>query len=353
MSITIKCPGCGKAYQLKDNLAGKRVKCKCGQPIVIPPPVAAAESEDSTYGLAGSADLDHRPSLVEEESASRGAGPPVGPQAGGGAAPPPAAEEHFDEPRRPARKRFPAPLMKSLAIAGCLVGLAVGAVVGYLAVASVLKPGFRTPEEAFRAYQEALSKKDWKTQIRVLDRESQAKVVEFAALMTVSIAEPGPAVREVFRKHGVAIPAAGKAAERVVDDVSDTEEEGESSRSQAPPQRPPLAAAVQDKPAFYAELMAALEAEEEKHLPQNPVLKLMAKKAKKEAMKLIATAKLTNVRIESDTAQATMVFAADDEEVETPVLFKRFGGRWFLHMSKPEDFGGSGAGSLLDGIPML
>ena len=50
MSIVIKCPGCGKDYKLRDELGGKRVKCKCGHAMVVPAPAAAEESD--TYDLA-------------------------------------------------------------------------------------------------------------------------------------------------------------------------------------------------------------------------------------------------------------------------------------------------------------
>src|SRR5205807_2643021 len=45
MPVIIKCPNaaCGKAMQLPDNAAGKRVQCpSCKQPFQVPAPVAAA-----------------------------------------------------------------------------------------------------------------------------------------------------------------------------------------------------------------------------------------------------------------------------------------------------------------------
>ena len=43
MAIAIKCPACGRGYKLKDELAGKRVKCQCGQPIIVPRPAEEAK----------------------------------------------------------------------------------------------------------------------------------------------------------------------------------------------------------------------------------------------------------------------------------------------------------------------
>lgn len=36
MSVSFTCPGCGKHYTVRDELAGKRVKCKCGENLHIP-----------------------------------------------------------------------------------------------------------------------------------------------------------------------------------------------------------------------------------------------------------------------------------------------------------------------------
>ncbi|MCA9124470.1 MAG: hypothetical protein H6822_25305 [Planctomycetaceae bacterium] len=45
MPIQFACPGCGKDYNVKDELAGKKAKCKCGAVMPIPDPAAAAVIE--------------------------------------------------------------------------------------------------------------------------------------------------------------------------------------------------------------------------------------------------------------------------------------------------------------------
>ena len=40
MPISLQCPGCGKGYALADELAGKRVKCRCGTVMTVPAPAA-------------------------------------------------------------------------------------------------------------------------------------------------------------------------------------------------------------------------------------------------------------------------------------------------------------------------
>jgi hypothetical protein len=49
MAISLQCDQCGKQYQLGDNLAGKRIKCKqCGQALSVPAAASAATSGSAT-----------------------------------------------------------------------------------------------------------------------------------------------------------------------------------------------------------------------------------------------------------------------------------------------------------------
>lgn len=45
MTISLQCPACGKHHDLRDALAGKRVKCRCGEVITVA--ASAPESPDS------------------------------------------------------------------------------------------------------------------------------------------------------------------------------------------------------------------------------------------------------------------------------------------------------------------
>jgi hypothetical protein len=36
MSISFRCSGCGKDHKVRDEFAGKKVKCKCGQTVQLP-----------------------------------------------------------------------------------------------------------------------------------------------------------------------------------------------------------------------------------------------------------------------------------------------------------------------------
>ena len=44
MSIEVQCPDCGQQYRLRDEMAGKTAKCKCGNPITIPAASASPQS---------------------------------------------------------------------------------------------------------------------------------------------------------------------------------------------------------------------------------------------------------------------------------------------------------------------
>ena len=50
MAIETQCGQCGKRYRVKDELAGRRIKCKqCGAKIVVEDPFAAADDWGSSY----------------------------------------------------------------------------------------------------------------------------------------------------------------------------------------------------------------------------------------------------------------------------------------------------------------
>ena len=51
MPIKFACPSCGKAYNVKDELAGKKAKCRCGAVMPIPVPAVSVPIEnDPLFG---------------------------------------------------------------------------------------------------------------------------------------------------------------------------------------------------------------------------------------------------------------------------------------------------------------
>jgi hypothetical protein len=92
MSISLRCPACGKSYEVRDELAGKQARCRCGAAMKVPAPGPAEDAtawEDEVIRALG-------------PSAPAVPPPPVGqvtnlpPRAGKPAQPPP-------EPTTPAR----------------------------------------------------------------------------------------------------------------------------------------------------------------------------------------------------------------------------------------------------------
>ena len=46
MPITVTCPACGQSFSLRDDLAGRSVRCRCGRPLAIPAAGAASALGD-------------------------------------------------------------------------------------------------------------------------------------------------------------------------------------------------------------------------------------------------------------------------------------------------------------------
>src|SRR4051812_42668045 len=67
----ITCQGCGKRYKWKLELAGRRLKCGCGEAILVPERVAVLEGVyDLFEGEAQEAPPLHRPVDAEEKAGS-------------------------------------------------------------------------------------------------------------------------------------------------------------------------------------------------------------------------------------------------------------------------------------------
>jgi len=46
MAISLECPTCGKAYQLQEDMAGRRAKCPCGEVLRVPAPATPSTVSD-------------------------------------------------------------------------------------------------------------------------------------------------------------------------------------------------------------------------------------------------------------------------------------------------------------------
>lgn len=74
MSASITCPGCGKNYNFKAELAGKKVKCKCGTVMAVPtaPP---PEDEDAIFDLAPDPELEKAKAVKQTTRPAHAEGP--------------------------------------------------------------------------------------------------------------------------------------------------------------------------------------------------------------------------------------------------------------------------------------
>ncbi|MBC7782278.1 MAG: hypothetical protein H7144_00445, partial [Burkholderiales bacterium] len=66
-----KCQSCGKTYAWKMELAGKKVRCKCGTPVLVPKPAVSETADDPSlddlYALSG----DDRPQAAVASNSIR------------------------------------------------------------------------------------------------------------------------------------------------------------------------------------------------------------------------------------------------------------------------------------------
>ncbi len=96
MAITIQCASCGKAYRVKDELAGRKAKCACGASIAIPK-LGAAKSTASTKSKASA-----KPMAPAKPATSSKRSVPAGP-----AVPAKATASFLDEELADATKTCP------------------------------------------------------------------------------------------------------------------------------------------------------------------------------------------------------------------------------------------------------
>ena len=349
MSIVIKCTGCGKAYKVRDDLAGKRVKCKCGQAMVVPTPAPAAESD--AYDLAPMGGSDPS-SLLDEDPPPTAAGPaPTR-----AAVPPPAKKlEPAREPVKKAVKKgggsTPAARLGPVAVMLGLMAVPVVLILGFIWL--VTRPGFGSPEEAFAAHQEALLLRDWDGLIATYTPESQEMFLD-RMLENISFSwgfeKPSPDIEAVLKEYGLeeilpedtskddaekagADSAETTAEEEVEIDYEEYARKAEEAAKERENLRKRLLDSVEDKAALYSDLNDAIEAMVEKSLPENPVLAIRTKKEVEEPRRHLARVELDDLEVDGDSAEGSMTFKplGEDKEITVPVKFKKVGGRWYLH----------------------
>ncbi len=359
MPIVIKCPGCGKAYRLRDELAGKRVKCKCGHGMLVPAAPDGAGSDSYDLAPAGGSD---ESSLLNEglPAAAEGVTPP-GPAKRPSAAEPEApAEAGLGKPDKKTQRDEM--LAKWGPVAG-LVGLTLLPIVVILIVVwLILRPGYGSPADAFAAHQQALLDRKWSKLIGTYTPQSQAMFVD-RMLERISRGVEDKKWRveleAALEKHGIAeilppespsealaeaVEAAADAADQPEEQEIDYEEiarQANQREQEREARRRKLIASVEDKAALYVDLNGAIQAAVEKTLPENPMLAIQTKKPVGEARRYLARLKLdAEPKIDGKTAEGSLTFVPVLEEVEitVPVKFQKIDGRWYIDATGLEHY---------------
>ena len=330
MAISFQCPECGKSYNVGEELAGKRARCKCGQEMLVPEPAPVSDAD------AMSALLDAELPPVDEDAppghvavAGRGAGPL--------------------RPVAAARRKSQSgtgPLLWIGIGAGGLVGLAMLLVVVFLVSGNRKSaevggessgaddqsalPAYASPEEVFQANLKATVEKDWETLIRLWTPKSQENMIGGVAFAAAMLGGDDPKIGELMGKHGIdeslwkgSVPDASKPSDFMQAMQKNMQAMQKKSKT--------LAAAVDDKPAFFAELMKLLEERGEELTRKAELPGMDLAKLQEESEQARQNAKLVDVQIDGDTAQGKQATSLRGKEVKAPVEFRKIDGSWFLH----------------------
>lgn len=326
MAISFQCPECGKSYNVGEELADKKARCKCGEEMMVP------ETALPSDGDPMSALLDAELPPVGEEPAP---GKAMAERPGAGPL----------QPAMPGRRKSQSGngLLLWIGIgAGALVGMAALLVVVFLLSrpkqptevakkpaevagepAPSASPEFASPEDVFKANLKATAEKDWAEVIRLWTPESQDMMVGGMAAMAVRMGGDDPSIGELMGKHGIdeslwkgSSPDASRPRDRM---------QAMRKKSKA------LGAAVDDKPAFYGELRKLMEKRGEELTSKLKFPGVDVAKLKEELEQAQTIAKLVDVQIDGDTARGKRVSSFVGKEVKMSVEFRKIDGSWLLH----------------------
>ena len=296
MAIFMDCPQCGRKYKLGDESAGRRARCQCGQSLSVPDPAPEAAT-DPLAGLLGKS----LPQVGEETSG-----------------------ESATRPGPAGSRRLTAVVV--LALVALLAATAVYVTQkpaqrdgqGSRAEGPAVAAGFATPEDAFDAYKKATIAKDWAAQVRACTPDAQANMAAGAALLAVAGAKADPKLAGILEKHGLdesfwkdVSPASGTAGLRqLVDRFQET---------------------IADKAAFYTDVMTEMEdlgAEAPKDAPEGVAAGLYQARAL--LGQAMAAARLVDVEIRGDVAEAKQALSFMGKTIHLPVRFRRIDEGWLI-----------------------
>jgi hypothetical protein len=330
MAIPIVCPKCGKVRQVPDDLAGKRVKCKCGEVFRVRSAVPPPPPELSSSSPSSQLDALLNEALPPAEDGLS----PLGGQAGplpGGLGPPPLAFGGR-------KSKSNTPLLVGL-IGGAVVLVVLGLIVllssgggssGTVADAAVVQ-GAATPEEAFEVLTKSQMEKNWRANFAIHTPESQTRLVggaAFLSAMSSQVSGSQDRALAVLRKYGVDPEALKPPTTLPLGDMQAFVKQMEQKQLA-------VAATVRDKAGFFAEAMAITDEAGSQAMEKVPGMTADVRgkiaEAKEQARLSLSTAKLSDVRIDGDKAQGTKTMTSSGRTETMPVHFRKIDGKWYIH----------------------
>lgn len=182
-------------------------------------------------------------------------------------------------------------------------------------------PKYDSPAKVFEAAKSAVEKKDMAGFLKCMTPESQevfAGVLAMSALMMKALAEAFGGggdnkelakIDDVLKKHGLTT--------KMMKELENSDDKDPKAAIKK------LTAPIKDKPAFVKDIMAALESMGDKGGGGGPADDFAGK--------------LTNVKVDGDSATGTVTQTKDGEKKEDEINFKKVNGGWLIDLSSMLD----------------
>ncbi|MEA1950008.1 MAG: hypothetical protein U9N87_01395 [Planctomycetota bacterium] len=269
MPISVRCSKCGHSYQLRDELAGKQAKCRCGETLSIPVATPLTSLLDEEH-------IGDSPDAMGE-----GMPPAANPRQGQGSKrhqSSPQFGKGFQGKKKKGGKDNTTTIIAS--VAGGIVGLFVVLLLVFLLTGSDDKPrsnvppppatagpppvaslpGQATPEETFETFKQAWVGKDWARIYSLLTPQAREQMTTVIAMMSAMLGPMNPEFAAVAKKHG--IDASGLAGLSMGGADPFAEEQPAEPNKKAKPdvnaavsQAMGVAAKIKDKKGFFIDAL--------------------------------------------------------------------------------------------------
>lgn len=308
MTISLKCEQCGKSYQLKESLAGKRVKCKCGSSLTVP---TIGTVNDDPLGLGDVGMPGPLDDLLGAELPTGGGG--TLPASQRPSPPTAAAPAKKKQQVKKAKKEGISNTLASLLVAGFIVSIFAFVGLGLFLASALKKTGFESPEAAFAAHQEALHDKDWAAQVQSYTPDAQRDLAFAVTWYGASKLANRKEIKQVLEDHGL-------TSVFTSDSLSDRDAARQSF-------------SVTDVVKCYDDMVRAVDTASEDRIT-NSLLRAMHRREKGDRVRGRAGGTLRDLAVNGATAAATIfLIIEDDLEMEDTVTFRQIDGSWFIDLS--------------------